>query len=173
MEDVAGSDNAGLSERAIARKHGIRELIYPDSEQIMALSAFLTKTIETRRARAVPKTAVLMMADFLQATINRQNITKGPRMSHEEFDVLQAPYYLAARIVTKIQRNRQGAIRGRVYETTYLSLNDFVRLLRQIADPLAAAARAKSVEPETVEKMEVLREFLTIYSEQRRKSRPG
>src|SRR5687768_3643065 len=90
-----------LNERSVARKYGLRELIYPDSEQIKTLSRFLDLAIETGKCSGIPKMAAVVTLEFLQGTINRQHITKGPRMSQEEFDVLQTPYYLAARIVQK------------------------------------------------------------------------
>src|SRR5687768_991991 len=97
-----------LDERAIARKYGLRELAPPDSEHVRALTAFLAQAFETGRCGPIPKTAVVMTVEFLQAVINRQHITKGPRMSQDEFDTLQSPYYLAARVVSKIQRARHG-----------------------------------------------------------------
>src|SRR5688572_17412241 len=97
-----------LDERAIARKYGLRELTPPDSEQVKALTAFLAEAAASGRCGPIPKTAVVMTVEFFQATINRQHITKGPRMTQDEFDALQTPYYLAARVVSKIQRARYG-----------------------------------------------------------------
>src|SRR6188508_103363 len=96
-----------IDERAIAKKYGLRELNYPDSEQVKTLVAFLTNAIETGKCGPIPKTAVVVMLEYLQATVNRQHITKGPRMSQQEFDAIQTPYYLAARIISKIQRANQ------------------------------------------------------------------
>jgi len=78
-----------LDERAIGKKYGLRELTYPDSEHIKSLNMFLSDAVENGRCGPVPKTAVMLVLDYLQATINRQHITKGPRMSQDEFDVLQ------------------------------------------------------------------------------------
>lgn len=161
-----------LDERAIARKYGLRELIYPDSEQVKLLSLYLSKVVETGKAGPVPKTAVLMMTDFLQGTVNRQHITKGPRMAQEEFDILQTPYYVAARVVTKIGRERQEQVeKGKLYQTTYFNLNQFIELLRSLTDPGCYWMRLKSVPEGVREVMDGLRAFLALYPEQRRKGR--
>lgn len=161
-----------LDERAIARKYGLRELLPPDSEQVKTLIAFLTQSIETGRCGPIPKTAVVMMLEFLQATINRQHITKGPRMAQEEFDVLQTPYYLAARVVSKIQRTRQEEnAKGKLYQTTYVSLNQFIEVLRSLLDPGCYWLRLKTVPEGVREAMHALREFLVLYPEQRKKGR--
>jgi hypothetical protein len=159
-----------LDERAIGKKYGLRELVYPDSEQMKSLSAFLTDAIEQGKCGPLPKTAVVMLMEFLQATINRQHITKGPRMSQDEYDVIQTPYYLAARVISKIQRSRQESTKGKVYQATYISLNQFIEVLRSLLDPGCYWLRAKI--PEGVrEVMEALRDFLVLYPEQRRKGR--
>ena len=160
-----------LTERSVARKYGMRELIYPDSEQIKALSAFLTQAIDSGRCGPIPKMAAVVTLEFLQGTINRQHITKGPRMSQEEFDVLQAPYYLAARIVTKLSRDRQENVRGKIYQTTYVSMNHFIELLRNLVDPGCFWLRLGSIPEGVREAMEALREFLAAFPEQRRKGR--
>ena len=159
-----------LDERAIAKKYGLRELVYPDGEQAKALIAFLDDAIERGKCGPLPKMAVMMMLDFLQATINRQHLTKGPHMSHAEFDAIQTPYYLAARVIAKIQRDRQESTKGKVYETTYVSLNQFIEVLRALLDPGCYWLRAKV--PEGVrEVMAAMRDFLVIYPDQRRKGR--
>ncbi len=158
-------------ERAIAKRYGMRELIYPESEQVKTLVRFLTDSIATGKCGAIPKTAVVVMLDFLQATINRQHITKGPRMSQEEFDALQTPYYVAARIISKIQRQHGDSQKGKLYQSTYYSLNQFVELLRNLQDPGCYWLRLKSVPEGVVEAMDALREFLMLYPEQKRKGR--
>ncbi|HYH09018.1 MAG TPA: hypothetical protein VEK11_18335 [Thermoanaerobaculia bacterium] len=163
--------NPELDERAIGKKYGLRELNYPDSEQIKALVAFLNDTVETGRCGPLPKTGVVMLLDFLQGTINRQHITKGPRMSQDEFDAIQNPYYIAARVVSKIQRERQESVKGKVYQTTYLSLNQFIEVLRSLLDPGCYWIRVKSVPDGVREVMAALRDFLVLYPEQRRKGR--
>jgi len=169
---VEGSEEQPLDERAIAKKYGLRELNYPDSEQIKTLLAFLAKSIVTGKCDVIPKTAVVVMLDFIQATINRQHITKGPRMSQQEFDALQNPYYVAARIISKIQRTRKDeAAKGKLYETTYLSLTTFVELLRSLLDPGCYWLRLKSAPKGVIEGMAALREFLELWPEQRRKGR--
>lgn len=160
-----------LDERAIAKRYGLRELVYPDSEQVKALTAFLNESIDSGKCSSVPKMATMVTVDFLQGTINRQHLTKGPRMSQEEFDVLQGPYYMAARIISKIQRARQENLKGRVYETTYLSLNQFIELLRSLLDPGCYWMRTKTLPAGVIEAMEALRDFLIAYPEQRRKGR--
>ena len=158
-------------ERAIAKRYGLRELAYPDSEQVKTLNAFLSATLETRRCGAIPKTAAVVIHDFLQGTINRQHLTKGPRMPQEEFDTLQTPYYIAARVVAKIQRARQESAKGKVYQATYLSLNQFIELLRNLLDPGCYWMRVGTVPDGILEVMEALRDFLLFYPEQRRKGR--
>ncbi len=161
-----------IDERAIGKKYGLRELIYPDSEQVKTLLAFLTKSIDTGKCGPIPKTAVVVVLEFLQATINRQHITKGPRMSQDEFDALQTPYYVAARIISKIQRaHKEDAARTRLYQATYLSLNQFVELLRSLLDPGCYWLRLKSAPEGVIEAMAALREFLMLFSEQRKKGR--
>jgi hypothetical protein len=160
-----------LDERAIGKKYGLRELVYPDSEQVKALLAFLTDTVETGRCGPLPKTGAVMLLDYLQGTINRQHITKGPRMSQEEFDAIQNPYYIAARVVSKIQRDRQETLKGKVYQTTYISLNQFIEVLRTLLDPGCYWIRVKAVPDGVREVMAGLRDFLVLYPEQRRKGR--
>ena len=161
-----------LDERAVAKKYGLRELIYPDSEQVKTLLAFLTKSIDTRKCDVVPKTAVVMLLDYLQATINRQHITKGPRMSQPEFDLLQTPYYGAARIVSKIQRaHHDPDAKGKLYQSTHFSLNQFLELLRSLLDPGCYWLRLKSAPEGVLEAMAALREFLMLYTEQKKKGR--
>ena len=160
-----------LDERAIGKKYGLRELTYPDSEQIKSLNAFLSDAVENGRCGPVPKTAVMIVLEFLQATINRQHITKGPRMSQDEFDVIQAPYYMAARIVSRLQRSRQESTKGKVYQSTYISINQFMEVLRSILDPGCYWMRMKTIPEGVREAMEALRDFLSVFSEQRRKER--
>ena len=162
-----------LDERAIGKKYGLRELTWPDSEQIKSLNAFLTDAVEHGRCGPVPKTAVMIVLDFLQATVNRQHITKGPRMSQDEFDVIQAPYYMAARIVSRLQRMRQESTRGKVYQATYISLNQFMEVLRSILDPGCYWMRMKTITEGVREAMEALRDFLVAFADQRRKERAG
>jgi hypothetical protein len=160
-----------LDERAIAKRYGLRELVYPDSEQVKTFIAFLNETLQAGRCGPVPKTATVMILDFLQATLNRQHLTKGPRMSQEEFDALQTPYYVAARIIAKIARARQEDVKGKVYQQTYLSLNQFIELLRSVLDPGCYWFRLKSVPEGVLEAMEGLRDFLALVPDQRRKGR--
>ncbi|HEX9984059.1 MAG TPA: hypothetical protein VGF69_12395 [Thermoanaerobaculia bacterium] len=160
-----------MDERGIARKYGIRELQYPTSDQLRALIMFLDGAITTGKCGPVPKTAIVFMLEFLQATLNRQHITKGPRMSQEEFDILTAPYYIAARIISKILRERQEREPGRLYQQTYLSLNHFLELLRSLLDPGSYWLRMKTVPEGVLEVMVLLRDFAAAYPEQRRKGR--
>jgi hypothetical protein len=160
-----------FDERGIAKKYGLRELIYPDSEQVKTMIAFLNATVDTSRCGGIPKTATVVILEFLQATINRQHLTKGPRMSHEEFDILQTPYYVAARIIGKLQRARQEDVKGKVYQTTYLSLTQFIELLRSLLDPGCYWLRLKTIPEGVSEAMAALRDFLAAYPDQRRKGR--
>lgn len=160
-----------LDERSVARKYGLRELIYPDSEQIKTLIRFLDQSLESGRCGAIPKMAAVVVLEFLQGTINRQHITKGPRMSQEEFDVLQTPYYVAARIVTKLSRDRQENVRGKIYQTTYVSMNHFIELLRNLVDPGCYWLRLGTLPDGVREAMEALRDFLGAFPEQKKKGR--
>ena len=165
------SDIPALDERAIAKRYGLRELAYPDGEQVKTFIQFLDESIASNRCGPIPKTAAVVLLDFLQATVNRQHLTKGPRMSQEEFDALQTPYYLAARIIAKIQRARKESVKGKVYQTTYLSLSQFIELLRNLLDPGCYWLRLKSVPEGVIESMQALRDFLAEYPEQRKKGR--
>jgi hypothetical protein len=160
-------------ERAIARKYGVRELVWPDVEQTKVLARFLRASIESGKCNTVPKTAVMVMLDFLQGTLNRQNITKAPHMTPSEFDLLTAPYYIATRIITKLARDKQdeAVAKGRVYQTTHITLNRFVNTLREIVDPLTVRVRARAIPDEMREVMEVLLSFAEVFPEQRRKGR--
>jgi len=162
-----------LDERALARKYGVRELVFPDSEQLKALTAYLSDAVENGRSGPVPKVAVQVMLEFLQGVLNRQHITKGPRMSNREFDALQTPYYLAARIVSKLAREKRELAekRGKVYQTTYLSLVQFIELLRNLVDPGCYWMRVGKIPDGVVEVMEALWDFVVLYPEARKKGR--
>lgn len=161
-----------LDERAVARKYGLRELNYPDNEQVKVLTMFLRSSIDANRVGVVPKTAALVMLEYLQGTINRQHITKGPRMSPQEFDLLQTPYYIAARIISKITRERQqGTDKGKLYQNAYVSLNQFIDLLRNLLDPGCYWLRLKAMPEGIAEAMDGLLQFLVLYPDERRKGR--
>ena len=164
---------ASTDERAVARKYGLRELVFPDSDQVKALCRYLTATIESGRSGAVPKTAVVVMLDSLQGTINRQAITKSPTMTREDFDLLSSPYYLAARIVSKIAREKRDAAeqKGKLYQTTYLTLAQLIALLREMLDPATPWLGMRQVPQPVVETMEVLCAFAQLYPEVRRRGR--
>jgi len=166
------ASNEAVDERSIARKYGLKELVYPDSEQTKTLSQFLGNAIETGKCGPVPKMAVMVMLEFLQAVLNRQHITKGPRMSHDEFDLLQTPYYLAARIISKTVRERKdiAEARGKMYQTAYTNLNQFIELLRSMLDPGCYWLR-RNIPEGVIEAMTILREFALAYPELRRKGR--
>jgi hypothetical protein len=168
----AGSPEAA-DERSVARKYGIRELFYPDREQVKVLTGYLAEAVGARRSGPVPKTAVLVMLEFLQQTVNRQHITKSPAMSPQEFDLLQTPYYLVTRVLGKIARERQdGAVaRGQLYQASYASINAFIELLRNVLDPGCHWLRMKALPDGIIETMEALRVFAAALPEQRRKGR--
>jgi hypothetical protein len=160
-----------LDERALARKYGMRELVYPESEQVKTLVMFLRGSLAAGRIGVIPKTAVLVLLEYLQGTINRQHITKGPRMAAAEYDLLQTPYYLAARIISQINRERQEGEKGKLYQSAYLSLNQFIELLRNLTDPGCYWLRLKSIPDGIAASMEGLMTFLSHYSDQRRRAR--
>jgi len=167
------SDEESFDERTLAKKYGVRELVFPDSEQLKALTAYLSDAVENGRSGPVPKMAVMVMLEFLQGVLNRQHITKGPRMSDHEFDALQTPYYLAARIVTKLVREKRELAekKGKVYQTTYLSLVQFIELLRNLVDPGCYWMRVGKVPEGVLEVMEALWDFVLLYPEARKKGR--
>ena len=167
------SDEELLDERALAKKYGLRELVFPDSEQLKTLTRYLQDAVETGRSGPVPKVAVQVMLDFLQGVLNRQHITKGPSMSPSEFDLLQTPYYLAARIVTKLVREKRQIAekKGKVYQTTYLSLAQFIELLRNLIDPGCYWMRLGKIPEGVLEQMEALWDFVLLYPEARKKGR--
>lgn len=160
-------------ERVVARKYGIRELVFPDSGQIKALCSYLTGTIESRRSGAVPKTAVVVMLDFLQGTLNRQYITKSPTMSQEDFDLLSSPYYLSARIVSKVTRDKRDAAeqKGKLYQNAYLTITQLIDLLRSVLDPSSPWLRAREIPAPIIEVMEVLCAYAQVYPELRKRGR--
>ena len=162
-----------FDERSLGKKYGVRELVFPDSEHLKALTAYLSNAVETGRSGPVPKVAVQVMLEFLQGVLNRQHITKGPRMSDKEFDALQTPYYLAARIVTKLAREKKelAAKKGKVYQATYLSLVQFVDLLRNLIDPGCYWMRVGKIPEGVLEVMEALWDFIVLYPEARKKGR--
>ena len=94
-------------------------------------------------------------------------------MTREDFDLLSSPYYLAARIISKISReNREAAeAKGKLYQTTYLTLTQLIELLRSMLDPSSPWLRAKPVPEPVVEVMEVLCAFSQLYPEVRRRGR--
>jgi hypothetical protein len=162
-----------IDERSIARKYGLRELVYPEKDHLKSLTHFLTGVIDTGRCGPIPKTAVVMTLDFLQGVVNRQHLTKPPHMSQKEFDALTTPYYLAARIVTKLVRDKQlpDEGKGKVYHTTYNALGQFIELLRSLLDPGCYWLRLKTVPEGISESMQLLRAFLLAYPSQREKGR--
>ena len=162
-----------VDERVIARKYGLRELVFPDREQIKALNEYLSLAIESHRSGPVPKTVIVMLLDFLQGTVNRQHITKSPLMSPEEFDLLQTPYYLVTRILSRIAREGQGEAveRGRMYQASYASLNTYMELLRSLLDPGCYWLRLKTIPDGVIEQMHLLRAFANALPEGRRKGR--
>jgi hypothetical protein len=175
MRDSEPSEAAATvpDERAVARKYGIRELVFPDSDQLKTLCRYLTDTVETRRSAAVPKTAVMIMLDFLQGTLNRQYITKSPTMSQEDFDLLSGPYYLSARIIGKIAREKRDAAeqKGKLYQTAHATLTQLIELLRSVLDPASPWLRAKEVPAPILEVMEVLCAYAQLYPEVRKRGR--
>ena len=175
MKDSHSTETAAgvPDERTVARKYGIRELVFPDSGQIKALCSYLTDTIEHRRSSAVPKTAVVVMLDFLQGTLNRQYITKSPTMSQEDFDLLSSPYYLSARIISKIARDKRDAAekKKQLYQNAYLTLTQLIELLRSVLDPSSPWLRAKEIPAPIIEVMEVLCAYAQLYPELRKRGR--
>jgi hypothetical protein len=115
----------------------------------------------------------VVLLDFLQATVNRQHITKSPVMSPVEFDLLQGPYYLVTRVLAKIAREQQheSARKGTIYQASYASLTTFIELLRSLLDPGCYWLRLKTIPEGVIEQMQFLRAFAQLLPEQRRKGR--
>lgn len=160
-------------ERTVARKYGLRELIFPDTEQLKTLNEYLSKAIATGRSGPVPKTAVVVLLDYLQGTLNRQHITKSPLMSPAEFDLLQTPYYMITRVLAKLARVHQddSARKGTIYQASYASVTTFIELLRSLLDPGCYWLRLKTIPEGVIEQMGYLRSFAQLLPEQRRKGR--
>jgi len=175
MKDLQPTEPAAgpPDERGVARKYGVRELIFPDRDQIRTLCQYLSATIETGRSGVVPKTAVVVMLEFLQGTLNRQFITKSPTMSKEDFDLLQTPYYLTARIISKIDRDKREAAaqKGKLYQNAYLTMTQLIDLLRSVLDPTSPWLRQRQVPWPVLEAMEVLCAFAQLYPEARKRGR--
>lgn len=169
MKDSHPSEagSGATDERALARKYGLRELVFPESEQLKTLCRYLTTTVESGRSGAVPKTAVVVMLEFLQGTLNRQYITKSPSMSQEDFDLLSTPYYLSARIISKISRDKRDATveKGKLYQTTFLTLQQLIELLTSILDPTCSWMRLKQIPQPVIETMEALCAYAQLYPE--------
>jgi hypothetical protein len=169
MKDSHPSEagSGATEERALARKYGLRELVFPESEQLKTLCHYLTTTVENGRSAAVPKTAVVVMLEFLQGTINRQYITKSPTMSQEDFDLLSKPYYLSARIISKIARDKRDAAaqKGTLYQTTFLTLTQLIELLTDMLDPACPWLRARQLPRPVIEAMEALCAYAQLYPE--------
>jgi hypothetical protein len=162
-----------VDERVLARKYGIRELIWPDVDQLKALIHFLAGAVDSGKCGPVPKTAVVVMLEFLQGTLNRQNITKAPHMQPDEFDALEAPYYIAARTVSKLAREKheEATAKGKVYQKTHITLYRFIGVLRALLDPASQWVRLKMLPEDVRDVMDVLRHFAELFPEQRRKGR--
>ena len=111
--------------------------------------------------------------EFLQGTLNRQYITKSPKMTKEDFDRLSAPYYLSARIISKIARDSRETAeqQGRLYQTTHLTLTQLIELLHGMIDPGCAWIRARRIPQNVLEAMEVLCAYAQLYPEARRRGR--
>jgi hypothetical protein len=171
--DLTAGAPGATDERALARKYGLRELVFPDSDQLKALCRYLTDTVASGRSAAVPKTAVVVMLEFLQGTLNRQFITKSPRMSREDYDLLSSPYYLSARIVSQITRDKREAAerKGQLYQTTFLTLTQLIDLLRSMLDPASPWLRAKEIPAPILEAMEALCAYAQHYPEARKRGR--
>lgn len=167
MKDLQPSEaGSGASEeRALAHKYGLRELVFPQSEQLETLCRYLTTTVESGRSGPLPTTAVVVMLEFLQGTLNRQYITKSPRMSQEDFDLLSSPYYLSARIISKIARDKHDAAveKGTLYQTTFLTIRQLIDLLTSMLDPACPWLRGKRIPQPVIETMEALSAYAQLF----------
>jgi hypothetical protein len=170
-QSPSGAPDA-VDERSVARKYGLRELVFPDREQLKMLNEYLGHAIDSHKSGPVPKTAVVVLLEFLQGTVNRQHITKSPLMTAVEFDLLQSPYYLVTRVLAKIARDGQeGMPPGAMYQAAYASVGTFMELLRSLLDPGCYWLRLKTIPDGVVEQMKILRSFAQQLPEQRRKGR--
>lgn len=160
-------------ERALARKYGLRELVFPESEQLETLCRYLATTVESGRSGPVPKTAAMVMLEFLQGTLTRQYITKSPTMSQADFDLLSTPYYLSARIISKIARDKRDAAveKGKLYQTTFLTIQQLIELLTSMLDPDCPWLGAKQIPQPVIEAMEALCAYGQLYPEMSKRGR--
>lgn len=171
-ENNVDAPGVQLDEHAIALKYGVRPLHYPDVEHVKTLTAFLRDSFQSGRCAAVPDASVTAGLEFIQGIVTRQHITKGPRITPAEFDVLQRPYNVASRIISRMQRERRESARGQIYQTTYLSLTAFVDLLQSLLDPKPSWIQNGAIPAPARVMMSALHDFLIEYPEQRRKSAP-
>jgi hypothetical protein len=167
---IIDASPAELDERSIATRYGVRPLVYPDVEQLRTITAFLSESFESGRCGAIPDGAVLATLEFVQAILNRQHITKGPRMPAADYDLLQRPYSVATRIISRMQRERRESAKGHLYQTTHLSLTNFLDVLRSLLDPACSWADAGTIPTPVRLMMSALRDFLIEYPDQQRKT---
>ena len=160
-----------VSERALARKYGLRELVWPEAEDARTLTRYLADVVATKHSGAVPKTTVVTMLDFLQGVLNRQYLTKSPRMPFDEYEALQQPYHVASQIITRIlhEKRELRASRNILYQTTQLRLADFIELLRSVLDPGCSWMIRGTISDAILEQFAALHEFVERYPEARRK----
>jgi len=161
---------AEVDERVIAMRYGVQPLLYPDVAQIKALTSFLAESYESGRCAALPRASVLVGRDFVQSIMNRQYITKGPRMPAADYDALQRPYSIAARIVSRMQRERREGARAHLYQNTHLSLTNFIDVLTSLLDANCPWVHAGTIPTPVRLMMSGLRDFLIEYPDQSRKT---
>lgn len=161
-----------VDERSVAHKYGIKELSYPAPEQLAALAQFVDESLLAGRCATVPEPALIALREFLDATLERQHITKGPRMPQADFDLLQAPYYLVVRVASRVARQQSTARqRASLYQNTQLTINRLLETLRDLADPHCPWPRSRRLPDEQRPELMLLRAFATEFP-RRRKTGP-
>jgi len=164
-EHVETTGEATFDERTVARKYGMRELIYPDRAAIESVQRLLLEMVSEGTANNIPKIHLTLLRRFFQGSVARQNISKMPNMKLEEFLLLQAPYGICSRIFGRILEHRKGSF----YQVAYHSVEKCIEFLSYLLDPDCVWIR-KKLPDEMIARAIVLREFLDLYPEARQRS---
>lgn len=159
------SGEPAFDERSIARRHGFRELIYPDRSAIESVQRFLQEIVSSWTANNPPKIHLTILRRFFQGAIERQNISKMPNMPLEEFLLIQAPYGICSRVFGRILERKKGAF----YQAAYHSVEKCEEFLSYLLDPDTIWIR-KNLPEEMIARAIVLQEFLERYPEAKQRS---
>jgi len=159
------SGEAAFDERSIARRYGLRELLYPDRGAIESVQRFLVEMVSTQTANNLPKIHLTILRRFFQGAMARQNISKMPNMQLEEYLLIQAPYSICSRIFGRILQHKKGTF----YQATYHSVEKCDEFLSYLLDPDCVWIR-KNLPEEMIARAIVLHEFLERYPEAKKRA---